>query len=149
MNIKIKDCIMECSFNLKAFRKEFPKTLNFEDSVKRNLTIISSKGVSKKDIKRLIYLGFDWGGLFRQMNEIKGNTIIFKGFNVFLEGYMQYEPFAITNPKEFELKGKELTEAVMLVQDAIPNPNFCLNNLFYMTFFHFGHKKYGLKISMR
>ena len=91
----------------------------------------------------------DWGGLFRQLENIEQDVIRFKGYNVSLEGYKQYEPYSIANVKEFELKEIELKEAVMIVQDAIPNPNFCLNNLFYMTIFHFGHKKYGLRIDMR
>ena len=140
---------MECTFNLKAFKKEFPKSWNFEDAIKRNLIITDAKNTPKKDIKKLIYLGFDWGGLFRQIDDIEQEFIRFKGYNVLLEGYKQYEPFYIANAKEFELKEKELKEAVMIVQDAIPNPNFCLNNLFYMTIFHFGHKKYGLRVDMR
>ena len=149
MKVKIKDCIMECSFNLKEFKKEFSKTWKFEDAVKRNLTITDARNVSKKDIKRLICLGFDWGGLFRQIENIEQDIIRFKGYNVSLEGYKQYEPLAIANPKEFELREIELKEAIMLIQDGIPNPNFCLNNLFYMTIFHFGHKKYGVRIDMR
>ena len=149
MKIEIKECIMECSFNLKSFKKEFSKTWKFEDAVKRNLTITSANNVSKKDIKKLICLGFDWGGLFSQLENIEQDVIRFKGYNVSLEGYKQYEPYSIANVKEFELKEIELKEAVMIVQDAIPNPNFCLNNLFYMTIFHFGHKKYGLRVDLK
>ena len=97
----------------------------------------------------LIFIRFRRERLFRQLNDLEQDTIHFKGYNVSLEGYKQYEPYSITNAKEFELKEKDLEEAVMIIQDAIPNPNFCLNNLFYMTIFHFGHKKYGLKIDMR
>ena len=149
MKIMIKDCVMECLFDLKSFKEEFSKTWKFEDAVKRNLIVIDTQNVSKKDAKRLICLGFDWGGLFRQLENINQDTIQFKGYNVILQGYNQYEPHSIGNAKEFELKEKELKEAVMIVQDAIPNPNFCLNNLFYMTIFHFGHKKYGLRVDLK
>ena len=101
MKIEIKECIMECSFNLKSFKKEFSKTWKFEDAVKRNLTITSANNVSKKDINKLICLGFDWGGLFRQLENIEQDVIRFKGYNVSLEGYKQYEPYSIANVKEF------------------------------------------------
>lgn len=149
MNIKIKDCILECSFDLKAFKKDFRNSLVLEYAVKDNLVINFSDDIPKDKAKELIYLGFDWGGFFRQLVDIEQDKMTFKAYNIELEGYNQYEPLSISNPKEFELKERELKEAVMITQDGIPNPNFCLNNLFYMTIFHFGHKKYKVGIDMR
>ncbi len=149
MKIKIKDCILKCRFDLKEFKKEFSSNMVLEYAVKNNITITHNKDIPEDAGKQLIYLGFDWGGFFRQLNDIEKDEMEFRVCNVELEGYKQYEPLTITNPTEFDLKENELKEAVIIIQDGVPNPNFCLNNLFYMTIFHFGHKKYSLKVDIR
>ena len=145
MKIKIKECILKMTLDLEKFKLDFQDEWEFENAVKDNLSIDFSDKVPNDKAKNLIYLGLDWGGLFRQ--GIDSHELKFKAYNVDLEGYKQYEPLNISNPKEFELSEKELKDAVMIVQDGVPNPNFCINNLFYMTIFHFGHKKYNLEVS--
>jgi len=152
----------KAKLDLNKFKKDLQKDMVLDKAVCDNLSIsYSDEGMTDEQIQRLVYLGFDWGGLLRYLPDIEKEEMKLNIHHVKMEGFCQYLPLSIGVEikeegvkdtsiigigNEFELEAKEHTDAVIIIQDAISNPNFCINNFFYMVVFPYGDRKYKLDI---
>lgn len=154
MKVKIKTCVLKLELNFNKFKSDLKNTLNLKEAVNNNMKVIYNTGFKNNVAVRFVYLGFDWGGFFKQLNHIKKDKIQFKIYNVEMDGYKSIVPLTCVMDKnqkitEFEFELKDKKEGVMIVQDGVPNPNFSLDNFFTMNLFDFGGKRYGLRIDLK
>ena len=148
MKVKINDSFLGLEFDLKCFKEDFGKGFDLEKSVYDNISIKDNPNhLPIEEIKKLLYLGFDWGGFFRHVKDVKKNKVKFKVCDVSLSGFKQIIPKNSSyNQRELEFEFKEIEKSFVIINDAIPHPDFSINNMFCKVLFNFGQHEYLLRI---
>ena len=151
VRIKIKNKIARLEFNLANFKKQFSGDLDFKQAYYNNIKLVENpKNENVKVLLKLLYLAFNWGELFRHIKAKKQNKIVFELHRVELKGFQQLVPSCMSEDKRvLELSCVDVNESVLILQDAITHPNFCIDNMLGTIIFDYGGKKYNLMMEMR
>lgn len=151
MKLKIiKENIAEAKLDLNKFKRDFKSTLDLEQSVKRNIRIVEGKGVTNEMCCRLLVLGFDWSAFFKNINKIHKDCVTFKIHMAELDSFEHYLPSSISEDGSvYTLKKEPFKTGVIIIQDALPNPNFCIDNFLKNNIFVYSDKnKYRLEVNV-
>ena len=142
MLISIKEKVASVRINLLKIKKDISKTFDIESSVLNNTQVrYTGENICPEDVKRMIFLGIEWGIMMEMMFENPGVKVMDAHIHrCQTTDKIDYKPEKISEDgREIELEViKEDREEYFITNSLITDVNYTIKNHLNSSTFNFG-----------